>query len=129
MSGNERECRYKLDTCQLFRKFAVQCDRRRKLPKTSAGRAEWMSLINGAKLQDNCNKEGFNIKSYIINLRIGIASNNENNCHSCDTAIGFGIGIGIGIKVSNNRLWKFSSGNFYFFRQSLEKTFGYIFVQ
>ena len=94
---------------------------------TSAGKAEWMSLINGAELQPHCNKEGFNIKSYAINqkLRIGIASNNENDCRSCDSVIGFGIGM----KVSSNILWKFSSGNFYLFRQSQKKTFGYIFVQ
>ena len=30
--------------------------------ETNAGRAEWMSLINGALLQDNCNKEGFNFQ-------------------------------------------------------------------
>ena len=96
--------------------------------KTSAGRAEWMSLINGAKLQRKCNKEGFNIKFNVRNLklRIGITGNNEDNCDSCDSAIGFGTEI----KDAHNRrfLWKLSSGNMHVNVHSL-KTFGYIFVQ
>ena len=96
--------------------------------KTNVGRKQWMSLVNGAELQPNCNKEGFNIKFYVRNLklRIGIAGNNENNCASCDSAIGFGIEM----KDSYNRffLWKLSSGNIHMNVHPL-KTFGYIFVQ
>ena len=88
--------------------------------KTNAGRAEWISLINGAQLQSKCSKEGFNVKcsSHNLKLRIGIAGNNENDCDTCDSAIGFGIEI---------KLWKWSCGNINFSPQ--KKTFGYIFVQ
>ena len=96
--------------------------------KTNAGRAEWISLINGTELQPYCNKEGFNIKFNVRNLklRIGIAGNSEDNCDSCDSAIGFGTEI----KDAHNRhfLWKLSSGNMHVYVHSL-MTFGYIFVQ
>ena len=100
--------------------------------KTNVGQAEWMSLINGASLQDNCKKEGFNVQCSKTNSngirrrksRIGILRNNDDNCDSCKSVIGFGIEM---------KKWKLSSGNIYR-RGNLDidikfKTFGYIFVQ
>ena len=95
--------------------------------KTNVGRAEWMTLINGASLQDNCKKEGFNVKCSRSGLksRIGFFGNNESDCISCDSVIGFGIEM---------RDWKWSSGNVYYnmYNENIDirlKTFGYIFVQ
>ena len=48
-----------------------------------------------ASLQHNCNTEGFNVvgtSNYRSKARIGIISNNENDCSSCDSRIGFGTG-------------------------------------
>ena len=46
-----------------------------------------------ASLQPNCNKEGFNtICANTSKARIGILGNNENDCNSCDSRIGFGTG-------------------------------------
>ena len=63
---------------------------------TLLGRDTWKSLIGSeASLQDNCNKEGFNTKSdreKASKARIGILFNNENECESCDSRIGFGTG-------------------------------------
>ncbi len=60
--------------------------------ETNAGRAEWVSLIKGASLQPKCNKEGFNLQPNPgMKLRIGFAGNNENNCNTSDSLIGFGI--------------------------------------
>ena len=87
---------------------------------TTVGRAEWMSLINGALLQDHCNEEGFNVKVSGDNLkfRIGIAGNTEEDCgtYACDSAIGFGF--------SAARKW--SSGHFHV---KAHTTFGYTLVQ
>ena len=59
---------------------------------TSLGRHTWKKLIGRqASLQRNCNREGFNCKSY-SKARIGIISNGENNCVTCDSRIGFGAG-------------------------------------
>ena len=95
--------------------------------ETNVGRAEWMTLINNASLQQNCNKEGFNVvcSKYKRKSRIGILGNNEKNCEYCNTVIGFGIQI-------IDRKW--SSGNIYYISKSPTvdiklKTFGYIFVQ
>ena len=91
--------------------------------QTNVGREEWMSLINGVKLQPHCNKEVFNVKlSQHKMLRIGIAGNNEKNCDTCDSAIGFGI------KLQDIKL---SSGNMQLHPQpqKIIETFGYIFVQ
>ena len=91
--------------------------------KTNTGRAEWMSLINDTSLQDNCNKEGFNVKCSRSGrkLRIGIFGNNEDKCDSCDSVIGFGIEM---------NKWNWPSGNIHYYNTNIKlKTFGYIFVQ
>ena len=63
---------------------------------TSLGRGTWKSLIGSqASLQTHCNKEGFNVKSIIVSYakaRIGIVANNENECRSCNSRVGFGTG-------------------------------------
>ena len=46
-------------------------------------------------LQPKCGKEGFNVLSGDVphsKARIGILGNQENNCHTCDSRIGFGTG-------------------------------------
>mgnify|MGYP006964549295 CR=1 FL=1 len=61
----------------------------------SLGRNNWKSLIGPqASLQKNCNKEGFNVLggNSHSKARIGIIANQENNCLSCDSRIGFGTG-------------------------------------
>ena len=63
---------------------------------TSLGRNTWKSLIGSqASLQTNCNKEGFNVagkESSHSKVRIGILGNNENDCTTCDSRVGFGTG-------------------------------------
>ena len=63
---------------------------------TLLGRDTWKSLIGSkASLQYNCNKEGFNAvgdNSGQSKARIGIISNQQNDCASCDSRIGFGTG-------------------------------------
>ena len=98
---------------------------------TSAGKTNWMSLIKGSSLQPHCNNEGFNIhfsnghfKTYV---RLGFVANNEGDCLSCDSWIGFG-GYNAGCNQGENR----ACGN-----RAICATdpitdiraFGYIFVQ
>ena len=61
---------------------------------TSLGRATWKFLIGpDASLQAQCNKKGFNSQcSGLSKTRIGIICNEQNNCNSCDSRIGFGTG-------------------------------------
>ena len=63
---------------------------------TSLGRDEWKTLIgSNASLQPNCNKEGFNAfsgRSDRSKARISIVSNDQNDCDSCNSWIGFGTG-------------------------------------
>ena len=63
--------------------------------ETTLGRDKWKGLIRKASLQTDCNKEGFNAvcagyKNYFSKARIGIVANQEPNCDSCDSRIGFG---------------------------------------
>jgi hypothetical protein len=60
-----------------------------KFRETHYGRNIWKNLIRGSSLQRNCNREGFNVLSM---ARIGIVSNQENDCNSPDSRIGFGTG-------------------------------------
>ena len=62
---------------------------------TRVGRVAWKSLVRGSSLQNNCNMEGFNVVSPTGTrgpaiTRIGIISNNEQDCSSCNSRIGFG---------------------------------------
>ena len=59
---------------------------------TSLGRNTWKTLIGPkqASLQAHCSVEGFNAVTN-IKARIGILGNNENDCKSCDSRIGFGM--------------------------------------
>ena len=57
---------------------------------TSLGRNTWKSLINGSSLQPNCNREGFNNSHSYARVRVGIITNQENDCDSPDSRLGFG---------------------------------------
>ena len=64
-----------------------------KYVKTRVGKSAWRSLVPNSSMQINCNREGINVKqgeSQHILARIGIASNNENDCKSSDSVIGSG---------------------------------------
>ncbi|XP_066017383.1 uncharacterized skeletal organic matrix protein 5-like [Pocillopora verrucosa] len=75
---------------------------------TSLGRDKWKSLIDESSLQLECNKEGFNVKcptarEHSASTRIGIISNNEKHCNSCDSRIGIGMGgTRGGVDVTNS---------------------------
>ena len=61
---------------------------------TSVGRTTWKTLFGSkGSLQLKCNREGFNAvcdKIQYSRVRIGIVSNNEDDCRTCDSRIGFG---------------------------------------
>ena len=63
---------------------------------TSLGRETWKSLIGSqGSLQRHRNKEGFNVEGNSIahsKARIGIIGNEQSNCGSPDSRIGFGTG-------------------------------------
>ncbi|XP_068729935.1 uncharacterized skeletal organic matrix protein 5-like [Montipora capricornis] len=62
----------------------------------SLGLAEWKKLIGPqASLQTGCLMEGFNVlcsDTSHSKARIGVVRNNEDNCDSCDSRLGFGTG-------------------------------------
>ena len=67
-----------------------------KYRPTSLNRDVWKTLIgSAASLQHNCNRQGFNAisdASSNTKARIGFIANNENDCVSNDSRIGFGTG-------------------------------------
>jgi hypothetical protein len=56
------------------------------------GRNSWKALAGPqASLQPYCNLEGVNPRPPGgVYLRLGISSNQENECNSCDSGLGFG---------------------------------------
>ena len=96
---------------------------------TSLGRHTWKKLIGQrASLQRNCNKEGFNSRGWYstrMRARIGIISNEQQDCLSPDSSIGFGMG---GLDYNDN-----TCGNAaFYFPDNLDKnikSMGYILVQ
>ena len=67
-----------------------------KYRETSLGRNTWKKMVGAnASLQKNCNKEGFNVVCQATDspkARIGIVSNQQNDCNICNSRIGFGTG-------------------------------------
>ena len=95
---------------------------------TSLGRNTWKKLIGPqASLQTYCNKEGFNAKcseNPDFKARLGIISNEYDNCRSCDSRIGFGTGGRHGDRntCGNEATYSPDNGNKHI------KTMGYILV-
>ncbi len=57
---------------------------------TKVGRDAWKGLITGSSLQKHCNQEGLNVGTQHARARIGIVGNNEKNCKTPDSRLGFG---------------------------------------
>ena len=103
---------------------------------TTFGKEAWKSLIDGSSLQENCNEEGFNMHMnyaiyqwrWYMNIRIGLVANDQNNCDSCNSCIGFGTSVsGCGDDVRST-----TCGNMAVCNQLNNKNtaaFGYILVQ
>ena len=68
---------------------------------TTAGKDTWKSLIDDSSMQENCNKEGFNFNKekhgliwwQSLKIRIGLVANNEDDCDTPDSCIGFGTSV------------------------------------
>ena len=63
--------------------------------QSSAGREGWLGLVNGSSLQDNCDKEGFNVVgddqgNGWHQARIGILGNEQDDCSSPDSRLAIG---------------------------------------
>ena len=100
-----------------------------KYRATSLGRNTWKRLIGSeASLQTACNKQGFNALCSgptSSKARIGIISNNEYDCSSCNSRIGFGTGGGADNSntCGNEAKWFADNGDKHI------KAMGYILVQ
>ena len=60
---------------------------------TSLGRDQWKSLIAGSSLQWHCGRQGFNSDSAGQKVRIGIIGNEQHDCSSPDSFVGYGSGV------------------------------------
>jgi len=85
---------------------------------TTVGRAAWKSLIAGSSLQLNCNQEGFNT----LTCRVGITTNQENDCGSPDSWLGFGCPIAVVGNFASGQ-WSPDNGG------KDTKAFGYVFAR
>ena len=70
--------------------------------KTQMGRNGWKEMVQGASLQRNCDLEGINVASAtgVKFARIGIISNNEDNCRTPDSYIGIGLNPRLGCAIT-----------------------------
>jgi len=93
---------------------------------TTLGRNTWKWLLGSqGSLQSGCNKEGFNVVCGGPKARIGIVGNEQNDCHSCDSRIGFGTGGAHDDSNTCGNVAKFSPDN----GDKFVKSMGYILVQ
>lgn len=94
----------------------------------SLGHDKWKSLIGAnASLQLNCNKEGFNSQGYPHNskARIGIIGNDQSDCRSTDSRIGFGTGGNPDKSITCGNVAGYAADN----GRRYIKAMGYIMVQ
>ncbi|XP_028396022.1 uncharacterized protein LOC114520024 [Dendronephthya gigantea] len=98
---------------------------------TSAGRATWKSLIADSSLQPFCNQDGFSItKTYNkLYVRIGLYANNQNDCGTPDSCIGFGISYNSCGMTSNITCGNIAQCSGTDRGKRLTAAFGYILVQ
>ena len=100
---------------------------------TSVGKNTWLSLMDGSRLQENCNKEGFNAnrEGHILThlkVRIGIIADDHDNCSSCNSCIGFGTSVrGCDGEIRNTTCGNIAICNK--LNNTNTPAFGYIFVQ
>jgi subtilisin-like proprotein convertase family protein len=57
---------------------------------TGFGRNAWKALVPNSSAQPNCNTEGVNVSCGSRKVRFGLLTNQENDCQSCDSYLGFG---------------------------------------
>ncbi len=83
-------------------------------------------MTNGS-LQSFCNRSGFNTygdsPDTVSKVRFGIMANEQNDCTSCDSALGFGVSAAaVNIACGNQANWSPDNGIF------TQRNFGYIMV-
>ena len=93
--------------------------------QTHLGRDKWKSLISGSSLQRNCNREGFNVYDSSIRVRIGVFSNQQNDCNSPNSFIGLGTYDGGKKNTAGNYAYEYSPDN----GNTNLKVMGYILVR
>ena len=94
------------------------------------GRNAWRTLVGSPSLQPFCNAEGFNMVSggdYQA-VRLGVLTNQENDCDSADSRLGFGgqynrCGVGADVSSGNVSTCGGDDGD------RNNAFFGYIFVR
>jgi hypothetical protein len=98
---------------------------------TNITKSKWNSLINGSTIQQNCNIQGFNVRGgesfWKMYVRIGLVANDENDCKTCNSCIGFGASI----TSCGGLVKKKACGSIHACRYNRNNiaTFGYILVQ
>ncbi|XP_046863631.1 uncharacterized protein LOC124457416 isoform X2 [Xenia sp. Carnegie-2017] len=97
-----------------------------KYRKTDLSRSQWLTLVKNSFLQQYCDKEGFNVvgeDSNAARVKLGILGNNENDCISTNSFVGFGGSYGCKI------CGVISCGNFYAWNDDKQvRAMGYIFI-
>jgi hypothetical protein len=91
---------------------------------TNATKGTWEQLVASPSLQQNCPTEGFNVNTgHIAKVRLGIEANNENDCDTPDSLIGFGADNSHGGPSGNHACCSSDQGD----RNT--RTFGYVMVR
>lgn len=101
------------------------------LVPTRATRAGWTSLIDQPALDVNCNQEGLNLNYLLWNgqrtsARIGLATNDQDNCDSPDHVIGVGTQV-MAWNGPPGEITPASAGNVY--AATAKVAFAYVFVR
>jgi hypothetical protein len=56
---------------------------------SALGHGGWLTISEGL-LQPYCNVEGVNVSTPMASVRLGIVANENNDCNTCDSFVGFG---------------------------------------
>ncbi|XP_046849856.1 uncharacterized skeletal organic matrix protein 5-like isoform X2 [Xenia sp. Carnegie-2017] len=98
-----------------------------KQQTTTLARDKWLGLINNARLQSNCNKNGFNVGKSNVKARIGIVADDGDQCNNYNSIIGFGLDK---LRSAQGSSRTIACGSAYLKNpKSKQHTFGFVFVQ
>ena len=96
MKVNRVTKRTVINSTQANSPFNVTADGDSKY--TTVGKDPWRYLMDTSLFEKNCIMEGFNLQprsvyGLYVKVRIGLVTNNQNDCGSCSSCTGFGISV------------------------------------
>ncbi len=95
---------------------------------TAVPDSSWLGLVPGSSIQSGCRRQGVNVDCNGTKVRIGIVGDDQVDCSSCESRLGFGAAGSAGGQGASNTCGNETRNNGPAGNRSL-RTLGFIFVR